>query len=205
MMQKQTAIIVFLRNPEPGKVKTRLAAEIGDHQAYLIYKRLLEITRSVLDQVDADKWLFYSEFIGDDDWSKDRYHKEIQKGNDLGERMANAFLKVLQNGYKRVLIIGSDCPGLQVADIEEAIRGLEEKDLVFGPALDGGYYLLGMKDLYMSMFQEIPWSESDVLKISMKKAEESGLTYSCIETRRDIDYLADLQHFPQLLEGIQEN
>ena len=142
----ENALIIFTRNPELGKCKTRLAKSIGDENALEIYKFLLQHTANVAKEVTADKFVFYSENIIENDiWETSVFNKELQNGLDLGERMQNAFSLLFSKGYKKVLIIGSDLYDLEANLVNNAYKNLNEHDVVIGPAEDGGYYLLGMK------------------------------------------------------------
>ena len=133
------ALIIFTRNPELGKCKTRLAATIGDESALEIYKYLLQHTAKLSEKVKADKYLFYSESIKREDiWDATIFNKKLQQGNDLGERMENAFTELFELGYEKVIIIGSDLLDLSSDDVNEAFDFLNENDTVIGPAKDGG-------------------------------------------------------------------
>ena len=159
------ALIIFIKNPVLGKVKTRLAATVGNLKAFEVYKKLLNHTRKITLLIDADKFLFYSDFLNrEDEWSNDRFVKHLQKGNDLGERMCNAFEYIFLNKYQKVIIIGSDCIDLSTSVIEDAYMLLDDTDVVIGPAKDGGYYLLGMKNPHQCLFRNVSWSTSQALK-----------------------------------------
>lgn len=148
MIEKNTtenALIIFIKNPQLGKVKTRLAKTVGDEKALEIYLELSKITREncqILRGVQS--YVFYSDFINkNDEWSNDIFEKAMQSGDDLGDRMLNAFTFILQN-HSKACIIGSDCPTLSAAILEAAFETLDNHDFVVGPSTDGGYYLLGM-------------------------------------------------------------
>lgn len=186
-------LIIFIKNPQKGKVKTRLAESIGDEQALNIYKELLCFTKSVTDRLNCHRQVWYSHFIGKDDlWTGAGYEKQLQKGKDLGERMKNAFQQAFNEGYKKVLIIGSDCPGLSKEIIQQAWDGLDENELVIGPSKDGGYYLLGMKPFYPELFDNKSWSTPSVLNETLKQADELGLSYRLLPELNDIDTKEDL-------------
>src|SRR5450432_3229162 len=104
-----SALIIFVKNPVLGKVKTRLADALGEENALLIYQKLLQHTFLITTNISADKYVFYMEYINHNDlWKNELYKKELQAGNDLGERMKNAFELLFQKAYKEVVIIGSD-------------------------------------------------------------------------------------------------
>ena len=187
------ALIIFIKNPIVGKVKTRLAATVGDVKAYKVYKELLNHTQKITLLISADKFLFYADFLNSqDEWSNEKFIKHLQKGNDLGERMQNAFGHTFLNKYKKVIIIGSDCIDLNESVIEDAYRLLEDNDIVIGPAKDGGYYLLGMKRPNSCLFKNISWSTSQVLIQTLSICESQHLSYSLLPTLTDIDVEDDL-------------
>jgi len=140
-------VMVFTRNPELGKVKTRLAKTIGNESALNIYKFLLNHTEIAIRGINCDKAVYYSIKVRNNDiWDKTVYQKHQQKGNDLGERMHNAFREAFSKGYKKVVIVGSDLYDLEAKDINYAFEQLSKCDVVIGPAVDGGYYLLGFSN-----------------------------------------------------------
>ena len=187
------ALIIFIKNPVLGKVKTRLAATVGDVKAFEVYKYLLNHTQKIALLIDADKFLFYADFLNrEDEWPHDRFIKHQQKGNDLGERMYNAFENTFLNKYQKVIIIGSDCFDLSASVIEDAYEFLNYSDIVIGPAKDGGYYLLGMKNLHQCLFRNISWSTSEVLKQTLSICKSQHLKYSLLPTLTDIDTENDL-------------
>jgi len=194
--------IVFVRNPELGKVKTRLAKTIGDKKALNIYILLLKHTESVLQKVSSDKVVYYSEEIQNNDlWSNRCFQKKLQKGNDLGERMQHAFEMAFKEGYEKVVIVGSDLFDLKAVHIENAFKALENHDLVIGPSLDGGYYLLGMKVLHPAVFKNKQWGTDSVLETTLKNLEQENV--KLLEALNDIDTFEDLQGHPELLKKIK--
>lgn len=195
------ALIIFAKNAEAGKVKTRLAATIGDEKALSVYLQLLSHTASVTSNLPMDKFVFYSnQIIKDDAWDDAVFYKELQKGNDLGERMENAFENLFEKGYRKIVIIGTDCPELTAGIITNAFTCLETRDVIIGPALDGGYYLLGITQLHASLFQNIPWSTSTVLKDTTDRCRALNLNYRLLPTLNDIDEEKDLIYFEKRKE-----
>lgn len=186
-------LIIFYRNPELGKVKTRLAASIGDEKALAIYLRLSAHTREVTENLTMDKALYYSDFTDrEDNWSLTHFKKEIQTGRDLGERMRNAFASGFEQGYQKIVIIGTDCFELTPEIIKQSFERLDHHDTVIGPALDGGYYLLGMKKLIPEVFRNKAWSTESVCTETMKDFERLNLGYSLSPPLRDVDEVKDL-------------
>lgn len=193
----KTALIVFTRNPELGQCKTRLAKTLGNQSALDIYKYLLQHTANVTKQVNADRYVFYSININQDDiWNTTHFIKRLQKGNDLGERMHNAFEELFMSGYKKVIIIGSDLLDLNADIIDNAITTLDHNDVVLGPAEDGGYYLLGLKKLYPELFKNKAWGTETVREDTF--ADLKNKTVSLLKPLNDIDTFDDMKHYNQL-------
>lgn len=193
----KNAIILFTKNPELGKVKTRLARTIGNDKALAIYKKLLAHTQIIVTPLQADKFVFYSDKINfDDDWSNDDFIKKVQSGADLGERMRHAFQSVFNQGYENICIIGSDCYELNTAIIATAFEKLNEYDTVIGPTFDGGYYLLGMKTFYPDFFENKIWSTETVFDDTIIDFKDLNLSYAVLTKLTDIDEEKDLpQHW----------
>ena len=138
-MQNNQLLIIFVKNFVPGKVKTRLAKSIGNNGALDVYKDLFDITHKESLKVDCTRHIYFSDSIMSTFWPNDE--KFIQKGTDLGEKMLNAFKKGFEQGYKNIILIGSDLPDISKDIINSGFRALNKNQTVFGPALDGGYYL----------------------------------------------------------------
>ena len=187
----QNLLLVFCKNPQLGKVKTRLANGIGDKNALKIYQRLLEKTAAVLAQLNCDITIYYSQSIIDDDvFSATAKEKKVQYGEDLGARMANAF----QNGldtHEKVVIIGTDLWTLEAQDIEKAFAALENFTAVLGPSQDGGYYLLGLTRFIPELFQKKAWGTDEVL--SKTKTNLKAEKLFLLSEKNDIDTLDDLK------------
>lgn len=187
--KNKNLLIVFMKNPVKGKVKTRLAKKIGDTQALQIYKMLLHYTGTVIAQLkNSDKAIFYSDFIAKGDmWDNDFYRKYLQEGNKLGERMKNALALAFEKEYEKVIIIGTDCYELKTEMLASTFTYLDSNDVVIGPATDGGYYLLGMKVLHRELFENIPWSTANVLLDTINTAKKLKLTYHLLPALTDVD------------------
>lgn len=192
-MEKKKAIILFVRHPEKGRVKTRLARDIGDDRALEIYKQLLDHTQAITKELDCDRFVFYADaIVADDIWEGNDYRKRVQAGDTLGERMKNAFAEVFDSGYQKVVIIGSDCPQLSSAIISDAFKTLDTTDVVIGPATDGGYYLLALNYMITAVFENKQWSTDTVLTDTVADLEKLAVTYSLAPVLRDIDTGDDL-------------
>jgi len=187
-------LLIFIKNPELGKVKTRLAKSIGDSEALHVYKKLLNSTVSVAEKTDAHRQIWYSSYINNEDGIKpELFGKYLQMGSDLGERMKGAFRQAFDDGADRVVIIGSDCPDLSEAIVENAFERLDKNDLVIGPSEDGGYYLLGMNQYFESLFRDIEWSTESVLESTIQKAKLNNLNIFQLPVLNDIDNIEDLK------------
>tara|TARA_R110002049_G_scaffold279949_1_gene459094 strand:+ start:59827 stop:60531 length:705 start_codon:yes stop_codon:yes gene_type:complete len=187
------ALIIFTRNPELGKCKTRLAETIGKHSALEIYKHLLQHTSNVTKEIPVDKFVFYSESIHKNDiWDANIFRKKLQQGTDLGAKMANAFLDLFQSGYEKVIIIGSDLLDLKPNHITTAIEALNTNEVVIGPAEDGGYYLLGLSKMHPFLFNNKSWSKPSLLKETLKDLKENNIVFTTLEILNDIDTYEDL-------------
>jgi hypothetical protein len=187
------ALIIFVKNPEAGKVKTRLAKDIGADNALLIYKKLLAHTRQISISIKANRLLFYADSISlTDDWPESDFQKHVQQGNDLGERMFNAFQESCSQLNSRSIIIGSDCMELTPDIIEKAFLELNNHDFVIGPAKDGGYYLLGMKVTEHRLFQNKNWSTQTIAADTLKDISDLNKTCYILPLLSDIDTIEDL-------------
>ena len=187
------ALIIFVRKPELGKVKTRLAAALGNEAALEIYESLLLHTLKITKPVPADKYVFYTGGIElNDIWSEEGFCKFEQTGNDLGERMYHAFGLLFSKGYRNISIIGSDCYDLNTEIIEAAFEKLENNDLVIGPAVDGGFYLLGLKQLDPVLFLKRTWSTNTVYAETIQLAEKLKLSAGNLPVLNDVDEVADV-------------
>jgi len=185
-------LLIFTRNPELGKCKTRLAATTGDETALDIYKFLLSHTVKITKKLTVEKHIYYSDDIWEDDiWSTNFYTKKLQKGIDLGERMKNAFIDGFKSGFKKIIIIGSDMYDLSEKDLTEAFLKLDHHDFVIGPAQDGGYYLLGMKYVKEELFSDKVWGTGTVLKHTLENLKNDNI--SLLDERNDVDFYEDIK------------
>lgn len=187
--------MIFTRNPELGKCKTRLAATIGDRKALAIYRFLLRHTASVTDALPAtDLHVYFSDRLGDGTiWDTSRYRRHVQRGADLGARMQQAFEDAFDQGYTRIVLIGSDLYDLTPEDLLAAFKALEQHPVVFGPASDGGYYLLGLTAMVPELFRNKAWGTSSVLADSLRDLPEQP---HLLPERNDVDYYEDIAGNP---------
>lgn len=191
---KKEVVLVFQKNEVLGKVKTRLAASVGEKQALEIYLQLLDKTYLALRDISVSITTYFAEFIPDNP-IQSAENKLVQVGQDLGERMKNAFAKNFESGMEKVVLIGTDCPSLEGTHLAQAFEALDQCDLVLGPARDGGYYLIGMKRRSDFLFEGIPWSTELVLSQTLALAAEQGLQTSLLPVLEDIDTLEDWERY----------
>ena len=186
-------LMIFVKNLIPGMVKTRLANDIGIDKALDVYQELVHHTHKITKKIEVDKNVYYSEYVEIEDvWDNGDYKLTSQKGFTLGEKMSNAFDEAFDS-YNKVIIIGSDCYDLNSKLIKSAFEMLEENDVVVGPAKDGGYYLLGMKEYLPQLFKDKEYSTDSVLKELLEEAEELELSVYKLPELSDIDTLEDLK------------
>ena len=187
-------LIIFARNPELGKIKTRLAKTLGDEMALAIYYKLLAHAQQITHNLDYDKAVYYSSYADtEDNWDNRVYKKKVQKGHDLGERMFNAIDDALAAGYESVVLIGTDIYELTSEIIDNAFNKLTVHDVVIGPAKDGGYYLIGMKKPNSSIFKLSAWSTPGVFSETVKRIENADLSWAKTALLNDIDEPEDLR------------
>lgn len=187
-------VALFAKPPVAGRVKTRLSPALPAREACELYAALLADTIEQVEATDADEraiWWADAAPIDVDVSLPRRWSEATQSGANLGYRMRGAF-GVLLRGGARAVIVGADCPALSAHHIDSAFAALDTCDLVFGPATDGGYYLIGMTRLHVQLFEDIPWSTDSVLDESLGRAEAAGLKAHTLAPLDDLDTPADL-------------
>ena len=195
-------LMVFLKDPQPGAVKTRLAREIGDELAARLYRALAEAEIAHTTPRGAYSRLFFFAPAGRGaslaSWLPGEKLVPQAEG-DLGQRMSAAFAETFARGARRVCIIGTDVPWVDRAIVEDALQSLDDHDLVLGPAHDGGYYLLATARARPELFSGIAWSTPSVLATTAERAGSLGLSVRLLSVLPDIDTAADLRaHWPRL-------
>lgn len=189
--------MIFVKYPAPGKVKTRLGAEIGNRLATDLYHLFIELTLDLGRRAAPDA--IYIAYEPEERWNDFKrlipsgFDCFPQHGKDLGQRMLNAFEHVLTQSPNKVIILGSDSPTLPVHIVKDAFKRLDASDLVLGPAEDGGYYLIGLKKVCTGIFENIQWSSASVLQNTVERASNMGITYSLLTEWYDVDELEDLK------------
>jgi rSAM/selenodomain-associated transferase 1 len=182
-------LIIFVKAPRRGTVKTRLARAIGQDRALAAYR---EMTARLLGGL-ANLPYVELRFTPDDaesemqPWARTGWRCMRQGNGQLGRRLALAFDEAFSRGARRVVIIGSDCPDVAPSDIQLAWTALKTRDLVIGPALDGGYWLIGLGRQCETLFRGIAWSTGGVLRQTMDRARLAGLKTKLLRRLGDID------------------
>ncbi|MDU4860488.1 MAG: TIGR04282 family arsenosugar biosynthesis glycosyltransferase [Terrisporobacter othiniensis] len=192
------AIIIFTRVPIPGKTKTRLQSFLTKEQCAQIHKNFLKDIKYTCEKLKRDIFIFYTP-EDKDNVLKDifgyKFKYEIQEGKDLGEKMYKAIEYVLGKKYKSCILIGSDIPFLKEEDLKKAFEILKDKDIVLGPTVDKGYYLVGMKNTTKAVFENIQYGYGNVLDDTIASIKNSNLTYDLTNKNIDIDEKDDLFYF----------
>jgi rSAM/selenodomain-associated transferase 1 len=204
----ETALVIMARYPQIGTTKTRLARTIGSEETVRLYRAFLTDLAHIFANREYDlHWAYspagvdYQAFIATLTPSLVGHMTCFpQQGADLGERLHHVFRWTQERGFGRTIVIGSDSPHIGLASIAHAEQALDEADIVLGPADDGGYYLIAMRQPY-DVFSGIPMSTSVVTRLTMEMAHHQGLTVQLIEQLFDVDELSDLVRLAQLLEA----
>jgi len=205
----KNALIIFIKTPIPGLVKTRLQPDLtADESAQLYTAFLKDIDNKLYSQDEFDCWYAVSpENFQKDDLDQiihlDNYF--LQEGQDLGQRMENAFQFLFSKGYEKIVLIGSDLPSITLDIISQALQGLETHDCVIGPSRDGGYYLIALSSLQSDIFKNLPWSTSEVLKKTIDILVKKALTYALLPGFEDIDTYKGLNSFYQNYKDKNKN
>ena len=196
-MPTKSALGIFFRFPALGKVKKRLADEIGENAALTAYESMLKSTIENVTKLEGiDIYGFYEgEGTSLNPLPSITVPLISQKGNNLGERMYKAIQWLFDNGYQKASLIGTDSPDLPLAFIKDAFQKLDSYKLVIGPSEDGGYYLIGMKNPFDMLFKNIEWGSDKVLKYTVSKAHSAGISYFLLPEWYDIDDLRSLSRW----------
>lgn len=205
-MKKKNALIIFCKAPRPGTVKTRMQPELTPEQSRELYMAMVEdLTATFSDADTFDLLIHYwptdarPEMEG---WlGTDKRYTPQHEGN-LGTKMHLAFTDVLNGGYEKVAIIGSDLPSLNENDIESAYQLLDTHDAVFGPTDDGGYYLVALKNAQPVLFESVEWSTPAVFEQTLANARRANLSIGQLNEKRDIDNFLEVQ---RLWKSISKN
>lgn len=186
-------LLVFVKAPRPGLVKTRLVPSLGAAGAASAYAALVDALLTRLDTLrDVELWFTPPDRLDAiRPWLRPGWGAQAQREGDLGDRLHHAFATAFAQGATRVVVIGSDCPEVAVPDIRTAWTRLETADVVLGPAADGGYWLIGLRRPQPELFRDIPWSTSDVLARTLERVAGQELRPALLRELRDVDTIED--------------
>ncbi|MSU64189.1 MAG: glycosyltransferase [Pedosphaera sp.] len=186
-------LILFLKAPRLGFVKSRLAASIGEAAALQAYQTLVDILIKRLSKLPATELRFTPDdaFAEVSRWLLPGWTAAPQLDGDLGARLNRAFNDAFKAGCDRVVVIGSDCPTVTADDIESAWQALETHEVVLGPATDGGYWLIGLRRSQPQLFTGIAWSTPQVFTQTVRRVESLGLSVHRLQERSDVDTESD--------------
>ena len=198
----ETALLVFAKTPVEGEVKTRIGKKIGMRTSKWVYEQLLHHTGQISKKSRLQTVVFNNKVLKEQPpYFPHTVSHHVQKGKHLGEKMEAAFAWAFDQGYEKVLLIGSDLWSLHENTLMEAEQALDLNDFVIGPSYDGGYYLLGMKKMNTKIFNEVPWSTPQVFKKTLLNIPKNSIHY--LEIANDIDELEDLKANPSLFNRYQ--
>ncbi|KAF0173511.1 MAG: hypothetical protein FD161_3805 [Limisphaerales bacterium] len=197
MRTNASRLVVFLKAPRAGAVKTRLAESLGADAACAAYRQLVEALLANLTPLPKAELCFAPlEAAAEiEPWLRPGWTLCPQVGGDLGGRLHAAFDEHFESDAQHVVVIGSDCPDVTAADIEDAWLALEGHDVVLGPALDGGYWLIGLRAPQPTLFTGIPWSTNRVFGETVRRARESDLRVALLRELSDVDTSADWERW----------
>ncbi len=200
-------LIVFTRYPEAGRVKTRLIPALGEKEAEVLHRKMVKLT---LSQARAFGGEVEVHFSGGSHqlmkgWLGEELHYRKQKGTTLGERLYNAVVEAFAENNNKVVVIGTDCPGLTTGHIEQAFKLLDRSDLILGPAFDGGYYLIGLTKVVKELFSGIKWGSDLVYRQTIEAAAQANLRIAELEKLADIDYPSDLPLLAEIKNNLSPN
>ena len=206
----QQHLIIFSRYPEPGKTKTRLIPALGSEGAANLQREMTEYTllqaKKLQTQIPLSLELRFaggnSQLMTDWLGSDIVYHP--QEEGDLGMRMARSLSEAFQNGAEKSIIIGTDCPSIDLEILTVAFEYLKNKDLVLGPAIDGGYYLIGLRRSIPELFVDVDWGTDKVLRQTVNTAGKINLAVGYLPTLADIDRPEDLSIWEEIRQGINK-
>ena len=199
---KSSCLIIFAREPEEGRVKTRLLNALPVSVVTDLYKAFVEDVLNLAKKVRCQKRMIYYTASNSTLPFLSAFKKDFilrkQKGKNLGERMYTALKESRKVGFERIVIIGTDCLTLTTDDINRAFQKLQAFDCVLGPSQDGGYYLIGLNDSIKDLFYHVPWSTADVLRLTLERINQLKKRVFLLEKREDIDTIGNLQRLIQV-------
>ena len=202
-MPTSTLVQLFAKQPIAGEVKTRLIPDLGVDNATAVYRHCLQHNIKLLEALPFDSQVWVNQHGEDSVFAGRSLH--LQQGKNLGEKMFNALQTGLKS-YRNVILIGSDCLDLRHQHFDQAVAALDHHDLVFTPAVDGGYVLVAARHpLQQEVFENIAWSTDQVMQQTLAQAHRHGVSCHVLNSLRDIDQAADMQHYAELQPLLNSN
>lgn len=199
----QHCLVILLRYPEIGKVKSRIARAVGEKEALRVYQELVSITLDIASHLHLPVYLMYEGRMPEPEEQLHPFHYRLQPEGALDQKIIAAFhLGFTQHAH--VIVIGSDCPELQPNLIEEAFVQITNTDVVIGPAKDGGYYLIGCKKMNPRLFSRISWGSDQVLKETVDRCEEEHLRYTLLPELQDVDTIEDWESYKIRIQTVED-
>jgi rSAM/selenodomain-associated transferase 1 len=204
-MNSENLLVIFLKAPRAGFVKTRIAKILGAENASIIYRALAD---DLLANLTPEKGFKILVMFWPPDgrkeieqWLENKFKLQVQAKGNLGEKISGAFSEAFNKNYQNVILIGSDLPYLKNEDLQVAFNDLETTDLLLGPSSDGGYYLIGLKKPCPPLFEDINWSTPQVLPQTLSRAKKAGFSFKLLPEKRDIDNYEDLVFLENFIEN----
>lgn len=196
-LPEKNTLIIFVKYPEPGKVKSRIASDLGAERAAEVYSRIAKAVIEKVSKPDTHGTIICFDPPERENEIKlwlgiDKHPYERQSGRTIGEKMSNAFHSVFSRGAEKAVLIGTDIPEITAGTVTDAFDRLNETDVVLGPAEDGGYYLMGLRNLEPLLFRDIEWSTNLVLRQTIGRIKERKLSYNLLQTLKDVDTADDI-------------
>jgi rSAM/selenodomain-associated transferase 1 len=203
---QETCILLFVKYPEKGKMKVRLSVDINEDIIQELYRYFVQDTLTIVKKIDSQLFICFFPVEAQkkfQKWLGSTLLFLSQNGVNLGERMKNSFTDVFTKGFRRAILIGSDSPNLPKRYIEQAFSILQTQDIVLGPTIDGGYYLIGFNTntFTPSVFEDISWGNQTVFQETMMKIKQAHRSFGLLPIWSDVDTIADLKHLIQQAEN----
>jgi rSAM/selenodomain-associated transferase 1 len=203
---QETCILLFVKYPEKGKMKVRLSVDINEDIIQELYRCFVQDTLTIVKKIDSQLFICFFPVEAQkkfQKWLGSTLLFLSQNGVNLGERMKNSFTDVFTKGFRRAILIGSDSPNLPKRYIEQAFSILQTQDIVLGPTIDGGYYLIGFNTntFTPSVFEDISWGNQTVFQETMMKIKQAHRSFGLLPIWSDVDTIADLKHLIQQAEN----
>jgi len=195
---QDTCLLLFVKYPKKGLVKLRLCKDLNEENVLDLYRCFVQDTLEMIKKTDIPFFICIfpvEEKLKFQDWLGSTHQFLPQTGHDLGERMKNCFITVFQKGYQKAILLGSDSPDLPEDYLTEALKILQTKDMVLGPTVDGGYYLIGCQTTSFTptVFDDIPWSTPRVLQKTVVRIHQENRSMGLLPVWNDIDTVSDLK------------